>query len=99
MKSFRKYLSEDAMQLHKQYNKLDLKVIGYRETNAKCCGTCAFWLQELCKNQENLSKIFAETEVEVRGKKVSSLFGKNLPPGAGIWVSPFGICPNYEETS
>ncbi len=73
-----------------------LKVIGYRETNAKCCGTCAFWLQELCKNQENLSKIFDDIISQ------DTLAGKGqylIPYLTGIWVSPFGICPNYEETS
>lgn len=62
--------------------KVDMKAIGYKETNAKCCGTCVSYQGELCKNVKNLRIFFKKTK---------------LPPGVGLQVDSIGICPNYES--
>lgn len=62
--------------------KIHMKAIGYRETNAKCCGTCNSYQGTLCTNTKNL-KVFYEQE--------------KLPPGVGLRVNSTGICPNYGE--
>jgi len=77
-----RYLNEFAHRSKEIYpGKVDLKAIGYKDTNAKCCGTCNYYEGELCKNPENIETI---------------LDGQKAPPGIGILVDGSGICPRFE---
>lgn len=75
-------LQQGELKAEKAGSKVDLKMIGYKETSAKCCGTCNFFMGDLCKCIKNLRIVFDKTK---------------MPPGAGLWVSPSGICPNYDS--
>jgi hypothetical protein len=65
-------------------SKLDLKAIGYKMTKQKCCGTCDYYLEMTCRNEQNMSIIAKEYDIPI-------------PIHAGLDVDPQGICPNYEE--